>query len=69
MGNGSGSGFCNGLLVGAIAGVIVGLLFAPKPGKEMRELVRQRASEVAEGARKGFDRVKSPFSKHPEESA
>jgi gas vesicle protein len=47
MSNSSGStGFGIGMLVGAIAGLIIGLLYAPRPGEESRELVRQKASEV-----------------------
>jgi gas vesicle protein len=69
MSNGSGSGFCTGLLVGAIAGLVVGLLYAPKPGKETREMVRERVSDFADGARNGFNRIKSQFSRRAGESA
>ena len=37
----SGSTLLAGLAVGVIAGVAIGLLLAPKPGSEARELVRQ----------------------------
>ena len=37
----SGSTLVTGLAVGVIAGVAIGLMLAPKPGSEARELVRQ----------------------------
>ena len=47
----SGSGLMIGFLLGAAAGVAIGLLLAPKPGSETRELVRQ-------GVTGGLERVK-----------
>ena len=42
----SGGGLFTGLLVGAIIGIGLGLLYAPHPGRETRELIRQRAESV-----------------------
>ena len=47
----SSSGLMIGFILGAAAGVAIGLLLAPKPGSETRELVRQ-------GVTGGLDRVK-----------
>jgi gas vesicle protein len=51
------NGFMMGLLCGAAMGAALGLLFAPKPGSELRnqlydstERFRRRASEVANDA-------------------
>ncbi len=56
------------LLIGSLVGVVVGLLFAPKSGKEMREDLSEKAKDLAdkvkdeyEGAfeksKKGFESV------------
>ena len=34
-------GFAMGILGGVVAGVIAGVLFAPKPGKESREELKE----------------------------
>ncbi|GMK39666.1 hypothetical protein PCCS19_27200 [Paenibacillus sp. CCS19] len=44
----SGKGFLLGALTGAVVGSITALLFAPKPGKELRQ-------DIAEGAQKVGD--------------
>ena len=57
-----------GLLIGSLVGVVVGLLFAPKSGKELREDISEKAKDLAdkvkdeyEGAldksKKGFESV------------
>ena len=35
-----------GLIAGAALGAVAGLLFAPKPGKESRQIVAARADEL-----------------------
>ena len=35
-----------GLIAGAALGAVAGLLFAPKPGKESRQMVAARADEL-----------------------
>ncbi len=54
----TGISFTAGFILGAVAGVAIGFLYAPKPGKETRELLkektekaREKASEVAEKAK------------------
>jgi len=45
-----GSGFAIGLLVGAAIGLAIGFLFAPKSGKETRQLLREKAETARERA-------------------
>ena len=35
-----------GLIAGAAMGAVAGLLFAPKPGKESRQIVASRAGKI-----------------------
>ena len=39
-----------GLIAGTTLGVVAGLLFAPKPGKESRQIVAARADELRDKA-------------------
>ena len=39
-------GFGIGLLAGAVIGGVIALLYAPKSGKETRQLIKDRATEV-----------------------
>ena len=43
--------FVTGLFAGALVGAALGLLLAPKPGKETRQIVRERAGEYLGTAR------------------
>ena len=47
----NGSSFAIGFLLGAIAGVAIGFLYAPKPGKETRTLLKEKAGEGLELAK------------------
>jgi gas vesicle protein len=40
------AGFGIGLAVGAAVGLVLGFLYAPRTGKEIRELVKQKSSET-----------------------
>jgi gas vesicle protein len=40
------NGFALGFLLGAVAGVAIGFLYAPKPGRETRAMLREKAEEV-----------------------
>jgi gas vesicle protein len=41
-------GFGIGLLVGAVIGGVIALLYAPKTGKETRQLIKDKVTEVTE---------------------
>jgi gas vesicle protein len=41
-------GFGIGLLVGAVIGGVIALLYAPKTGKETRQLVKDKVTELTE---------------------
>ena len=43
--------FITGVLAGALIGTAIGMLLAPKPGIETRQIVRERAGEYLETAR------------------
>jgi gas vesicle protein len=45
-----GSSFILGFVLGALAGVAVGFLYAPKPGRETRALLKEKATEIKEKA-------------------
>ena len=54
----SGVSFTIGLLVGAVIGVAIGFLYAPKPGRETRELLKHKAEEVREKAGEVAEKAK-----------
>ena len=41
-------GFGMGLLAGVVGGLVAGILFAPRPGSEMREKVKETVCDLAE---------------------
>jgi gas vesicle protein len=45
------SAFFLGLLIGAVAGAVIAILTTPKPGREMRDELAERARDAAERAR------------------
>jgi gas vesicle protein len=47
----SGSRFGIGLILGLAIGVALGFLFTPRSGKETRDLLKDKASDVSETAR------------------
>ena len=44
-----------GLLIGGVAGVILGILYAPKSGKETREEIGRKTEELIARARKDYE--------------
>jgi len=44
-------GFGIGLLTGAIIGGVIALLYAPKTGKETRQLIKDKATEVVDAVK------------------
>jgi gas vesicle protein len=47
-----------GMVAGLAVGLAVGLLYAPRPGKETRAILKERAMEVKEKARKMAEDMK-----------
>lgn len=54
----SGVNFTIGFLVGAAVGVAIGFLYAPKTGKETRELLKEKALEAREKAGEVAEKAK-----------
>jgi len=44
-------GFGIGLLAGAIIGGVIALLYAPKTGKETRQLIKDKTTEVVDAVK------------------
>lgn len=44
-------GFGIGLLVGAVIGGVIALLYAPKTGKETRQLIKDKATKVVDAVK------------------
>jgi hypothetical protein len=53
--NGHAWGTLGSFGAGLVVGSVLGLLFAPKPGSELRREVRQRAHDLRDNARGGED--------------
>ena len=60
------SGLAIGLAVGAVIGLAIGFLYAPKSGKETRELIKEKALEVKEKAASAVSKIKIPVRSHDE---
>ncbi|MFQ5996530.1 MAG: YtxH domain-containing protein [Dehalococcoidales bacterium] len=54
----SGASFTIGFLLGAVVGVAIGFLYAPKPGKETRALLKEKAETAAEKAKETAEKAK-----------
>ena len=54
------------LLAGALAGTAVGLMLAPKSGKETREVVGSKAGELQQRAGDYVDLLRAKFKKDEE---
>jgi gas vesicle protein len=50
-------GFGIGLLVGAVIGGVIALLYAPKTGKETRQLIKDKATKVVDTVKEATDGV------------
>ena len=53
-----GMSFTIGLLLGAAVGVAVGFLYAPKPGRETRQMLKEKAEEAREKAKETAEKAK-----------
>jgi len=54
----SSSGFIFGFIVGASICLAMGLFYAPQPGKETRELIKEKAEDLKVKASEVADKVK-----------
>ena len=57
--------FFTGMVFGAALGAAIGLLLAPKPGSETRQLVRERAGEYFDVARERAGEYAGRYAKGP----
>ena len=62
-------GFGLGLLAGAAIGLAVGLLYAPRPGADTRQLIQRRAGEMAEAVREKVGALRGTSDGEAEEIA
>lgn len=56
--NNQGNGFLIGLIAGGALGAIIGLLYAPKSGKELRSDIRLKSNEYLDDADKYIEEAK-----------
>lgn len=49
---------CKGFILGSLVGVVVGLLTAPKPGKELRDELKAKTDELIEQGRESYSAQK-----------
>jgi gas vesicle protein len=55
--SGGGGSFVMGLLTGTVLGAGLGMLFAPKPGSEIRNQLSEQANTIANTASEGYRRA------------
>ena len=48
-------GFVKGILLGGVVGAVIGILFAPKSGKETRDDINRTAEELLAKAREEYE--------------
>ncbi|MFC2068680.1 YtxH domain-containing protein [Chloroflexota bacterium] len=53
-----GTSLAFGFFAGAAIGLVIGFLYAPSPGKETRELLKEKAGELKEKATGAVEKVK-----------
>ena len=61
------AGMVVGVMTGVTAGAALGILFAPKPGNETRQLVRERANEYFDAARDRVENLRQARQRDSEE--
>jgi gas vesicle protein len=59
----TGASFAIGFIFGAVIGVAIGFLYAPKPGKETRTLLKEKAEMAREKASEAAEEAKEAASK------
>lgn len=53
----SGVKFAAGFILGMLTGLAIGLVFAPKPGEETRELLKEKVADAGEKVKEIADDV------------
>jgi len=61
-----GGGFMLGLLAGAVIGTGLGMLFAPKPGAELRNTLSEQANDLASNASKQYRKAAATANQYAE---
>ena len=54
----TGTSFAIGFILGAVVGVAIGFLYAPKPGRETRALLKEKAEKAREKAGEVTEKAK-----------
>ncbi len=54
----TGASFIIGFVLGAVAGAAIGFLYAPKPGRETRALIKEKAEKAKERADEVTEKAK-----------
>ena len=54
----TGASFAVGFLLGAVVGVAIGFLYAPKPGRETRTMLKEKAETAAEKAKETAEKAR-----------
>jgi len=54
----TGASFAIGFIIGAVVGVAICFLYAPNPGRETRELLKEKAERAREKASKVSEKAK-----------
>jgi gas vesicle protein len=50
--------FVLGFVIGAVTGVVLGLLFAPRPGEETRQILKEKARDIKEQVTEAVKKVR-----------
>jgi gas vesicle protein len=56
-------GLAAGMVIGTAIGVVIGFLFAPMPGREVRNIFKERASDVPELVKESLGNRKKMYVK------
>jgi len=59
----TGTGFAIGFFVGAAVGLAIGFLYAPQPGPETRQLIKEKTEKVMDTATGIIDKVQESTAK------
>ena len=66
MSDNNDGGFMNAFLLGAVMGFVVGVLAAPRSGKEMRDEVNERTRSLREQVEHLAERIRQQMHQEPD---